>query len=307
MCTDFALVPCVTIFACIFLICLVYQLAKHQAINFMSMWPLLAIVGFMAVATTILCCAKWLPERDAVLHGQRVLSCCFRWLPADFFEQSASIVKDFMEAIGQGESRRAHVSFCVMLSALGTFVVFLVLKVTNHIGWNWWWVFFPLYVVFGSWCCAPCFRWPDTSRIKIKPCVAVWCALGLPLLAFVILLTFKLQNDSILLTYALIPLFFLDLLMLIGAIWFCFDEETPVGLLVWLGVDGPLLTFKILLCVYVDQQLSGLTPGLLFIPLYVTQLMLLCGCVVLTGIISDESNVDYDDAPDEVDIPLPPV
>jgi len=265
-----------------------------------------AIVGFTAIVTTVLCCAKWIEPVRAPGRDRRMIHPVLR-LPQRFYEESGGIVHDMMEAIGQGDSLLAHVSSCIMMAVLGLFVVLLVLRITDHITWSWWCVFAPLYAVFASFCCAPCLRWPDTSRVRFKPCIAVWCFLGAPLLAFVLLLNFKLQYDSLLLVYALIPLFVLDLLMFLMGIWYCVEESSIAGMLIWLAVDGPLLVFKILLALYVDQHLSGLSPALMFIPLYLTQLFLICGCLALTSAVADDSEASYDDWPNEPDLRMPPV
>lgn len=39
-------------------------------------------------------------------------------------------------------SKSGGITFQVIL-----FIVFLVLKLTNHIDWSWWWVFAPLWVM----------------------------------------------------------------------------------------------------------------------------------------------------------------
>jgi len=44
--------------------------------------------------------------------------------------------------IGSGSS--GGVGICTVL-----FVVFLVLKLTGHIAWSWWWVTAPLWIPFG--------------------------------------------------------------------------------------------------------------------------------------------------------------
>jgi hypothetical protein len=56
---DFALAPCLSALLCIFLICLVYQLAKHRDISMFALWPILAMVCLIALVATVMCCMKW--------------------------------------------------------------------------------------------------------------------------------------------------------------------------------------------------------------------------------------------------------
>ena len=180
---------------------------RHESVGFLTLWPLLAIGALIALVATILCCTKYFE----MLHGM---------LPGNFYDHSHGPLKGLMEIIGEGESRWGHASFCFMSAVLGLFLVFLCLRIEGSlIQWNWWVVFSPLYVVFAMWCCAPCFRWPATSYIKIEPCVGVWCLLGLPLLAFVILLNLKLVNWGVFGFWAvMIPLWSMDLMALATAV-----------------------------------------------------------------------------------------
>lgn len=198
--TDFCFSPCIGALASIFLICLVWQLVRHEAVGFLTLWPLLAIGALVALVSCTLCCTKYFDMPRGVL-------------PGNFYDSSHGPVKGLMEIVGQGESAWGHGTFCGMSAIIGLFLVFLCLRIEGAIDWNWWVVFSPLYVVFALWCCAPCFRWPATSRIKIEPCVGVWCLLGLPLLAFVILLNVKLADWSSIGFWAvMIPLWTLDLM-----------------------------------------------------------------------------------------------
>jgi len=307
-------VPCVMVLIVVFLISLVVQLQKHEAVSFISLWPLLAIIGVSAVVTTVLCCAKWVsPVRGRGHRWGRVHP--FLRLSPRFYDDSEAHLAHLMEFIGRGASGLAHASACVMASLVGLFVVLLVLRITAHITWSWWYVFAPLYVAFASFCFAPYLRWTDTDGSRwveepdtsAKPCVLGWAIFGVPLLAFALLINFKLQSDSFSLIYALIPLFVLDLVFFVRGVQFCAENENLFGMALWLFLDGPLLVFKILLALYAEERVDGLSPALLFIPLYLTQMILLCGCVAMGWSATDDPPVEYEDYPNEPDWPLPPV
>lgn len=213
-----------------------------------------------------------------------------------------------MEIIGQGESLWGHATFCVMGMVVAIFTIFVVLQVAGYIHWNWWHVFTPLYIVFASFCCAPCLKWPATYSIKIGPCVAVYAFLGLPLLCFALLLNIRLVNEhAFSMAILLIPLWVLDGMMFGAAATLAIGEGQPLILFSWLCLDGPLVIFKILLAFYVGGSLSDKSASLIFIPLYLTQFALLIGAAVLSCIISDDGGIDYDDEPAPFNMPMPPV
>ena len=294
--TDFFFLPCLAAFSLIFLVCIVWQLARGESVSYFSLWPLLAMGGLLGLVATVLCCTKY---------------CSYSLgLSDSFHDDSRSIVKSAMEIIGQGDSALGHCSFCTMLAVCFLFLLFLTLKVTGTVNWGWWAVFSPLYVVFASFCCAPCLRWPSTSRIKIKPCVAVWALLGLPLLAFTLLLNFRLADSSSMgLSMVFIPLWLMDLMVLLLAIAYCVSEGNAWGLLAWLLAAAPLVVFKVLLAVAVDADYEPLRgrQELVWIPLYVTEMILLCGAAALTMVTIDDAGIEYEDDPGSFSEPLPPV
>ena len=303
--SDVALLPCIAAFNTIFFICLVYQLTTHQDISMLTLWPILAICALLTLVATVMCCMKWLPEPR--WNESHALG-----LPRNFYESATGPIKIMMEIIGSGKSLWAHATFCMMSMVLAVFTVFVVLQVAGYIHWSWWHVFTPLYIVFASFCCAPCLKWYTTPDVQIGRYiyVSMWAFRGLPLLCFTLLLNIRLADEhAFSLAIVLIPLWVLDAMVFCTAVAQSFDESSLAPLCGWMCQGGASLVFKILLACSASEggSLSSLSKAYIFIPLYIQQFALLFGSVASSFFLLDQRGIDYENEPAPFDVPVPPV
>jgi hypothetical protein len=286
---DIWIIPFVVIMMTLFLIFLIVQMARGHEVSYFSLWPLLSILFVCFLSTSIFCCKKYCCASRGIL-------------PANFADDShAAVVKLAAEEIGGGEQPISHLTFCCAMIGVAVWVIILTMRISGEIQWNWSYIFLPLYLTAFLGCCAPCFRWIDPDGdgcLSVIPeCATIWALLGLPILAFVILLNIRLEDPHAFgVALMFLPLFFLDLVSFFVAVYFAKDDyDKPYCKMIamWLLLDGPLITFKILMSLRFDRDMDGITWPLIFIPMMVTTVEVCVGAMLFCLNQMDENNGEW--------------
>ena len=282
----------------LFVIFLVYQLQKAQAVDFFTFWPILFLIGLFIVCSVFLCALKWTNR--------------YYYLPHSFYSDSESPLKGLIELLGDGVYKRAHASWCLAMIGIALFFIFLILRITDHIGWPWPAVFAPLFLTFLLGCCAPCFRWLPEEDYDSEFCFGfIQLFVAIPLLTFVILLCVRLSDPSTMgLTFVFIPLFLFDAGLFGLCVYLTYSNSWSEGLwyfLTWFCLDGPLLVFKILLALRVDRDMESLSYAIIFVPLYFLQLLILCAGFGMCVARLNNSEQEWADMPKRPNEPIPRV
>lgn len=300
--TDVFIYPVIAILFILFVGLLVSQLSKGDPVDYLTFWPLLLIGLLVTLIGSTVCCKRWFARGED--------GC----LPGNFFDKSQSFWKWLMEELGEGESRRAHFSGCVGSLALFAWLILLSLKVCGYINIHWSLVFLPLYFLALLGCCAPCLEWtPDEDYDgewtgRLRPCVIIWVAIALPVLAFVILLNIRLVDDSTMgVTIVVIPLFLFDLITLLTTLFVSKHDKDLCIILMWILLDLPLVIFKILLAIKIDRARDDIAFEIVFIPLYLTLFIILVVGIGMCYGTANKMEVYRTQAPTPPNEPIPDV
>lgn len=244
-------------------ILIVLRLTKGETIQWDDLAPIIAMVSLITLVVVCTCYHHY-AERPIPFAD-------------DTFENSQSAVKEMVRAFGERESGR-HGFVCLNLLLVLLCFIFLCLRVTRTVTWAYTAVFSPVFAVGFLFIIMPCLFRQNREAPRIA--LALWGAALAPTMTFVVLLARFLDgDDSLKLSYVLIPLFIWDFCALMLALFLLLRENGKEPIAFFCVAAMPMVVFEILLCVFYDDASSPLSYATLFIPFFIWTCPWLVGSV----------------------------
>jgi Transmembrane Fragile-X-F protein len=258
-----------------FAILTVVDIENGDSLQLSSCIPIFVLLGLYTICIAMMCHARYSANKFP--------------LEPEFYDRDDGFIKAVMNDLFRNQ-RKPHRISCAMLTTLGTFVMFVLLRASDVTEWSWWIVFAPLLLFFGSLCFMPYIfdGWAINNRAeRYQVCLGTWLLIWGPVLAFVIMLICRLEYDSIDMAIVLIPAWIYGLVSFCAALYFAVDDSDEKPMLAWCGIAGPMVTFEVLLTVYNDYSSKPFSYAVLFIPFFIWLCVWLVFGSALSGVILD--------------------